>query len=666
MDNQFFKGLVLACSIFFNANYSVSYSQKADTVRIYELQSIEVKGKKTPSNVLSGSPIQKIDISQLENLGSNQISDAVKRFSGITVKDYGGIGGLKTVSIRSMGAEHTAVSYDGIAVSDCQSGQIDISRFSLDNISEITLNIGQSDNIFQSAKMIASAGALNIDTYNPDYTNQKRAFLKANLHTGSFGLINPSLGVDYALSEKTSFGGNLNYLKADGFYPFKINIGQKEIEGKRINSDIESLRGELNFIYKPSQKQRVKLKTYYYNSERGLPGVIIVDNSYSAERLFDKNFFAQLQYENNISKNFKIKGAAKWNYSSNKDYNDQSSGITVDRFRQRESYATISGMYDFLNGLSLSLSQDFSYNDLFTTIRNCQFPERYTVLSALSCQYKNNRLTVTGSLLNTFITENVKSGEKADDRKKLSPALSLSYRVFEEIPLRIRLSYKDIFRTPTFNDMYYLLIGNSGLKPEKTKQINLGLTYGNENIFFLNSLIATIDIYYNRVDDKIIALPTMFIWKMMNADKVETLGADININAEKRISKHLNLSLASAYSYIKAENISDRNSKLWRNQIPYTPKHSGNTAFNIETEWITFNYNVNYSSIRYSLPQNDRDCRIDGYADQNISLSKKFSIGKSKLNIAAQIANIGGKNFEIIKNYPMAGRNFKISLNYTY
>ena len=26
-----------------------------------------------------------------------QVSDAVKHFSGVTVKDYGGIGGLKTV-----------------------------------------------------------------------------------------------------------------------------------------------------------------------------------------------------------------------------------------------------------------------------------------------------------------------------------------------------------------------------------------------------------------------------------------------------------------------------------------------------------------------------------------------------------------------------------------
>lgn len=57
---------------------------------------------------------------------------------------------MKTVSIRGMGAQHTAVSYDGVTMSNVQSGQIDISRFSLDNVSMITLSIGQSDDTFQA------------------------------------------------------------------------------------------------------------------------------------------------------------------------------------------------------------------------------------------------------------------------------------------------------------------------------------------------------------------------------------------------------------------------------------------------------------------------------------------------------------------------------------
>ena len=103
----------------------------------------------------------------IERLGVQDLSEAVKRFSGVTVQDYGGIGGLKTVSVRSLGAKHTAVCYDGVTVTDAQSGQVDISRFSLDNVDMISLSIGQADDIFQTARMYASAGALSIRQVGP-------------------------------------------------------------------------------------------------------------------------------------------------------------------------------------------------------------------------------------------------------------------------------------------------------------------------------------------------------------------------------------------------------------------------------------------------------------------------------------------------------------------
>lgn len=98
--------------------------------------------------VRSMAPTQTLSKEELKSLNALQVSDAVKHFAGVTVKDYGGIGGLKTVSLRSLGAEHTAIGYDGIAVSDCQTGQIDIGRFSLDKVDRLSLSNGQNDNIF--------------------------------------------------------------------------------------------------------------------------------------------------------------------------------------------------------------------------------------------------------------------------------------------------------------------------------------------------------------------------------------------------------------------------------------------------------------------------------------------------------------------------------------
>lgn len=100
------------------------------------------------------APTQVFSKEELKSLNVLQVSDAVKHFAGVTVKDYGGIGGLKTVSLRSLGAEHTAVGYDGITISDCQTGQIDIGRFSLDNVDRLSLSNGQEQTTsFQARKV---------------------------------------------------------------------------------------------------------------------------------------------------------------------------------------------------------------------------------------------------------------------------------------------------------------------------------------------------------------------------------------------------------------------------------------------------------------------------------------------------------------------------------
>ena len=55
-----------------------------------------------------------------KRLGIHDMGDALKRFAGVQVKDYGGVGGMKTVNIRGLGAGHTGVVYDGVQVGDCQ------------------------------------------------------------------------------------------------------------------------------------------------------------------------------------------------------------------------------------------------------------------------------------------------------------------------------------------------------------------------------------------------------------------------------------------------------------------------------------------------------------------------------------------------------------------
>ena len=123
-------------------------------------------------------PSQRLAGEQLQNLNSYSVADALRYFSGVQIKDYGGVGGIKTINVRSMGSSHMGVYYDGVELGNAQNGQVDLGQFSLDNVEEITLYNGQKSAIFQSAADFGNAGAVYIRTKVPQFSDGKNYNLK--------------------------------------------------------------------------------------------------------------------------------------------------------------------------------------------------------------------------------------------------------------------------------------------------------------------------------------------------------------------------------------------------------------------------------------------------------------------------------------------------------
>ena len=636
-------------------------SMTAQTVTNDSTQTIEevvVKGFRIPGNVLASTPIQTLSHTDMERLGIHDMGDALKRFAGVQVKDYGGVGGMKTVNIRGLGAGHTGVTYDGVQVGDCQSGQVDLSRFTLDNVSLVSLQIGQEDNIYQSAKAYTSAGLINISTLQG--VSDRKPHLTTTLRTGSYGLFSPSLLYHQQFS-RLGIGAYTSYERADGVYWFTLKNGIKTIHERRNNSDIKTWRGELNMNYQLTDKQTLQWKAYGFTSNRGLPGAVIYDNTYSAERLKDKNVFTQMLYENLFSNRIKMKAAAKWNYSWSRYSDVPASGYKEDTYRQNETYLTATLWTNPLQGLNLSVAQDYAHNHLSMTLPKAANPTRNSLWTALAANYQIGPFSVNASLLATNIYESVKQGNASNGFHRLSPAFSMQWRCLQDF--RLRFGYKDIFRTPTLNELYYTGIGNRHLNPEKSRQWNLGATYSHTfNRTLLLSLTA--DGYFGNVTDKIIAVPKMFYWQMMNAGKVRQLGLDVSANIEKRWGNDWSVSATGSYSLMKATDISDPTAVYYRNQIAYTPRHSGSASILLHTPWLDFSYNVLFMGERYTLSYNIPDNRMKPFADHSITLSREFNINKQQLRVQFDVRNLGNKNYEVVRFYPMPGTNWRLSVSW--
>ncbi len=635
----------------------MAQTNNSDTTA-HVIDDVTVTGRRIAGSILTSVPVQSLSHEQMTAMGANDIGDALKHFAGVQVRDYGGIGGLKTVDIRGLGAQHTGVSYDGVQVGDCQSGQVDFSRFTLDNASTLHLTIGQSDDIYQSAKSYACAGLVEISSVKNPVAGHP--FFSTNIKTGSFGLIEPSLLYAQTFS-RISVNAYAGYQHADGNYRFKMWNGSHLIDEKRGNSDIDIWRGELNLAYKFSPRQILSWKIYGYDSDRGLPGSVVYDNTYAVERLSSRNFFSQLRYENILSDRIKFKAAAKWNYSWDRDRDHQAGGATEDIYRQNETYLTATLWSEPFNALHVSLAQDFAHNYLSMTIPSCPYPTRNSWWTALAANYTGiKNIVFNASLLGTHIHESVKKGEPSKGFNRISPAFSMQCKIMNG--LRLRAGYKDIFRTPTLNDLYYTNVGRRSLKPEKTRQWNIGATVSHD-FRHSNYIAFTVDGYYGRIDDKIVAVPRMFLWQMKNIDKVLLYGIDATTTMGIALAKQWDVGLTATYSYTHATNRTDRSDVNYGDQIAYTPRNAGNVSATIRTPLTDITYNVLLTGIRYMLDYNIPKNRISGFADHSVSVYRTFTLGKSSLRTQLDIQNIGNKNYEVVRFYPMAGTNVKFSIN---
>jgi outer membrane receptor protein involved in Fe transport len=591
---------------------------------------------------------------------------------------------VKTLDMRSMGTNHMGVFYDGIQLGNAQNGQIDLGKFSLDNIEEVSLYNGQKSDIFQPAKDFGSAGTIYLRTRRPKFEGNKRTNVKVLFRTGSFGLVNPSVLVERKLAENLSASVNAEYIKANGKYKFRYKKVFSDgtlawdTTATRLNGDLYSLRleGGLNGSMKGG---KWNVKAYYYDSERGIPGAIVNNVWKTSQRQWDRNFFAQGSFQKRIGSRYELLLNAKYAHDKMRYLNPDTTLMYLDnRFSQDEVYVSTANKVKITKDWEMNLSFDYSYNTLDASLTNFVYPERHSVLTALATAYKYKGWKTQASLLGTFVldksTATSGTGSVTERKKKFSeftPAVFVSYKPLENIPLNFRAYYKNIFRMPTFNDLYYTDIGNANLKPEYVSQYNIGFQYQSAlECGILTGLSTRADAYYNEVTDKIIAVPKgtgQYRWMMMNIGKVKIRGVDFNGQARFTLPCDVEADINLSYTFQKAQDYSDPSDNdpeagTYKGQISYIPWHNGSVVGHLTWRKVELNYSFIYVGERYHNSSNIRANYEQPWYTHDLSAGYSFDVDKVKMKITAEVNNMFNQYYDVIQNYPMPGRNYKVVL----
>ncbi|MBF1082549.1 MAG: TonB-dependent receptor, partial [Prevotellaceae bacterium] len=384
------------------------------------------------------------------------------------------------------GSQHVGVYIDGVRVTNARNGTVDLGKYSLSTLESVSLFNANKTELLMMASEYASASTVYLYTHRPDSSSFTAAYGAGSFNTHR---------VAATWSFKRLGFIDAQYTHSDGNYPFRYHTQYEDTTGIRRNGDIDQFRVEAAAFTGPLQ-----MHTYYYMSQRGLPGGVVrrlTDKYSDVGREWDRNFFTQLSYRQRFG-DFGLRAIVKYandhlHYRSDYPWNISVHANT--RYHQQDAYSAVAASWAWRN-VSLSASTDLRWSDLMSDMKQFHYVYRMDSKSSLSAFWRVQNLSMNATMLFTHVADHRKGASKPLNRVTWDALASYSLGSW-----MLRAFYKSVFRAPTLNDLYYVLVGNRNLRPEYTRQLDLGASYT------ASWLSLQADAYYNTITDRIVCLP---------------------------------------------------------------------------------------------------------------------------------------------------------------
>lgn len=605
-----------------------------------------------------------IDIS---NGNYQSVAEVLEQAASVEIQSTGGVGSNKKISIRGSETNQVLVLLDGIPLNDQFGGSADLSSIPTNIVESIDVYEGGSSSKFGSG---AIGGAINIIT-KKRFKNE----YKINLSGGSFGFFNvePTFSGNY---KNLSYYLAYNQINSDGNYPYKHpNTDGTETKTKRINANMKSQNIFVRINYKFSNFL-LSLNAQKLNSNRGIPGKTRALSAYAKSKNNTSNFGT------NIKGTF---SDVVWNlnYSYLKNKTENSNLYPTNALPEYKRYTRYHYEYetntnviastsyykfaDWLNVTGGYSGKWLEYNDKnFATTLKKPIDNATDVSHGLYLhqEYKINfaKPIVTFSISPSvrYDEMEMKSGDLTRFEHQWSPSFSLFSSVGKENKIYLKTSISRSFRVPTFSDLFYQDVrveGKPDLLPERSLNREIGFGW---DINFLGNLKGEINLYNYSIDNMIIwKLGSFEVFRPFNND-AEITGQTYSLNYQ--LPKN-NFSFFISYTHL--EPLDKNNNKTTHNKIiPYRPQHSVKSKINFGYKNFSGIVNFRFVGNRFVTVANT--VVLPYYYVLDIALLQELDIARVKTILKLSVNNITNELYEVIRGYPIPGREFRLGITLSY
>ncbi len=637
-----------------------------------------VSSRPYQSDLATRSPQQTLTVDRLAEMGVVDMPGALRRMAGVNLRDYGGAGGLKTVSVRGLGAAHTIVTYDGLAVGDARQGQTDLSRFSLDNISALRLVVGDGADLLTPVRNL---GASTLDLQpTAETTNSARPLWgQVALGQGAFSTWAPSCRLTARAGERSLVGVAGHYYYGKNDYPYTWKNIQLTTHERREHSRMQAGGAEASLLTYDRGGGRWSALAMYGDDDRQLPGQVILYTKKGSELLHERRALAQLQHRRSWKEGrWSLMAAAKyaWNESQYDDVDNQYPGGRLSQhYRQQEWYATAGLSRRIAQGWTVAYTTDWFHQRLRSNLQTDSHVGRHTWLQSFAASYVRGPLTASARLTGYLDWNDNERAAAARNAHRLTPSIGIGYTLLrwagrdgEASTLRARAHYKESFRAPTFTECYYYHLGEQDLRPERAHQMGAGLSLELLPTRGAWALTLTADGYFNLVRDRISAIPyNLYVWRTENVGRTHIGGLDIVAALDAPLGCRHALHLHTNYSLQCASDRTDPAARSYGKQPAYMPRHTLAASLAWDNPWLTLTAAVNAVSNRWSTNEHTATTCLPAYHEWNFGASRTLSFGNGlQLVLRADLLNAFNHQYEVIRRYPMPGRGYRLTAKFLF
>jgi vitamin B12 transporter len=639
-------------------------------IRSYALPELVISSVRIPSTARrSPAPVTLISRIDIERSGAASLGDVLMTGPGLFIKDYGASSGIKTLSQRGMGSEHTLVLFNGLPINSLQNGSIDFGALPADEIDRVEVIRGGQSASFGAN---AVAGVVNVVTRSSG-KDQARVRIGA----GSFGERTGYADFGTAGDDvRWRVGGGIQHI--DGDYPFTFSNGPASYHLTRTNAGYDAWHGSADLGVQLIPSIHARITGLYLASERGVAGVVVGPYSRSQATQEDQQGIVQAEITQTLSPLvwWETKAQAQYAYQRYADPDVVVGGVPLNTsFRNSEERAELQLHADIEGVGKVTAGGDaVTASGHGSAVAGEPVRKQFGVFVLGQHQFR----LLPDSMVVLSIHPALRYDNIRDVSSVVSPQLGLQLLLFPqersgeaEHLLRIHGTVGKNFRTPTFNELFYAGgggMGNPNLRPERSTTADLGA-----GIILDGGGTHTCDLTLFDVE-----MHDRIIWTTTGSSNTtpKNLRNVISRGIEATYEWHwlpagIDLSLSYVRSQTEKKSPDYPGDPNIHTIVPYAPQEIltwnigwGGTVDNSLVKSWGVSANGSHVGFRYTTEDNAEF--VPAYTITNVSIVGEFILWRSAATVRCDVRNIFNAEFEVMRGYPMPQRSYRVSLSISF